>query len=141
MIPNNLSDPAEASDYQGCSCAGKPLVIWSSWQNNDARYSTQTDLYPPDAPISPVHNTLWPEMQYQLQNGWATINPLVMSQADYKRLLYGSGSGPNAGQPPLAGEGQQPTVNSFVSQKTLQNTVLSGNGIIKRPLVGRTDYN
>ena len=110
--------PAINSEYS-TERRGHPAVIWPGWVDNDARYSVQTDINP--IPIIPVRFQNWPGDQFQLSNGWQYTNyGQRMSSADYRGQLYSSSSGPGAPKP-MPGEGLQPTVNSFVSQKTLQN--------------------
>jgi len=117
--------PAELnSEWQGKS-NGRPIVYWPGWVMNDARFSSQTDINP--LPIVPVHFQNWPEMQYQLSNGWQYTNyGERMAYDDYLRMLYSSNSSPGA-PAPLPGEGTQPQQVAQVSQKTIQNTILVNN--------------
>lgn len=124
------SMPAENAEYND-EHVGHPIVYWPGWVDNDARYSVQTDINP--IPISPVHFQQWPGMQYQLSNGWQETNYGKRASYDsYRRMLTSSLSNPNNVRPRvIPGEGRQPTGygpgNSLVSQKTLQNTVLTNN--------------
>jgi hypothetical protein len=142
----DVSDPENLADYQGCSCTGHPITYWPGWQNNDARFSVQTDINP--LPITPVHFQNWPEMNFQLSNGWQYTNyGQRMPYDDYLRMLFSSTSSPGA-PAPMRGQGQQPTANGLVSQKTLQNTMLApqtstgsgGAGTLNAPLGRRTFY-
>jgi hypothetical protein len=146
MRTADVSDISNLSDYQGCGCAGHPATIWPGWQNNDARYSLQPDINP--APITPVHFQNWPGVQYQLSNGWQYTNyGQRMPYDDYLRMLYSSTSSPGA-PAPMRGQGQQPTANGLVSQKTLQNTIFvnrepqnsGGAGTLNAPIGPRTFY-
>lgn len=117
QVPDN-------TDYTGGG-VGHPITRWPGWVDNDARYSVQTDIIP--IPISPVHFQQWPGMQYQLSNGWQFTNyGQKTPYDDYLRMLYSSISSPGAPRP-LPGEGKQPTANSLVSQKTLQQQVIFNN--------------
>jgi hypothetical protein len=115
---------AQNTEYLGkASEEGHPIVYWPGWQNNDARYSVQTDIMP--LPISPVHFQNWPEMQFQLSNGWQYTNyGLRMPYDDYLRLLYSSTSSPGAPRP-LPGQGYQPFAVGNPSDSQVQNQVFA----------------
>jgi len=118
QIPDN-------TDYLG-KPVGNPVVKWPGWVDNDARYSVQTDINP--MPIVPVHFQNWPDMQYQLSNGWQFTNyGQRMPYDDYLRLLYSSMSTPGA-PAPMPGEGLQPQQKSMASQKQIQNAIVAAQG-------------
>lgn len=121
------------TDYHGGAKIGNPVYDWPGWQDNDARYSVQTDINP--IPIVPVHFQQWPGMQPQLSNGWQNTNYGKRdSYDDYLRLLYSTTSYPKPPKPMPYTAGSPTTVanpSQLQQQSLMPNQVnLGGTGVL-----------
>lgn len=125
MCGSNFCNCSEHSDYNNGKNQTHPVIVWPGWQDNDARYSVQTDVNP--VPISPVHFQSWPGIQVQLLNGWELTNYGKIS-VPYNSYLQKAGGGsatyPKAPKP-LPGQGYQPQGNNPPSQIQLTNQMMA----------------